>query len=95
MQENSQNFVVNLQSSMKTMHFGPIKIISNVEVKNRLNYQLVFQANLTTPDFNLSSEVIDFGRVMVGTLLIAKPGMENIREVPVNGAMCRNIVIPL
>jgi len=30
----------------------------------------------------LSSEVVDFGKVMVGTLSIAKIRMENIREVP-------------
>ena len=63
------------------MHFGPFRIEANVEVKNGLNYQLVFKANLTIPDFNLSSEVIDYGKVMVGTLSIAKLRIENIREV--------------
>lgn len=79
--DESQVFVVKFQSNKKTMHFGPIKIVSNVEVKNGLNYQLVFKANLTTPDFNLSSEVIDFGRVLVGTLSTAKLRIENTREV--------------
>ena len=74
-------FTVKFQSNKKTMHFGPIKIMTNIEVKNGLNYQLLFKANLTTPDFNLSSDVIDFGKVMVGTLSMAKLRIENIREV--------------
>ena len=81
LQADSQNFTIKFQSNKKTMHFGPIKIVTTVEVKNGLNYQLIFKANLTTPDFNLSSEIIDFGKVMVGTLSIAKLRIENIREV--------------
>jgi len=37
---------------------------------------------LTTPDFTMSSESIDFGKVMVGTVSIAKLRLENTREVP-------------
>ena len=75
-------YTVKFQSNKKTMHFGAFKYVTKVEVKNGLNYQIVFKANLTTPDFNLSSEVVDFGKVMVGTLSIAKIRMENTREVP-------------
>jgi Flagellar-associated PapD-like len=80
--DESRVFTVKFQSNKKTMHFGPIKIMTNIEVKNGLNYQLVFKANLTTPDFSMSSDVIDFGKVMVGTISIAKIRIENIREVP-------------
>lgn len=70
------------QSSKKTMPFGPIKTITNISVKGGLTYQIHFIANLTTPDFTMSSETIDFGKVLVGTLSIAKLRLENTHEVP-------------
>ena len=64
------------------MNFGAIKTSTMVQVKGGLNYQLLFKANLTIPDFSLSSEILDFGAVLVGTMSICKIRIENIRVVP-------------
>ena len=47
----SVNFNIKFQSNKKTMNFGPLKYTTDILVKNGLKYQLVFKANLTTPDF--------------------------------------------
>jgi len=77
----SQVIKINFQSSKKTMNFGPMKIVTNLVVKGGLCYHLAFLANLTTPDFSMSSESIDFGKVLIGTLCKAQIRLENLREV--------------
>lgn len=78
----SINFKVTFQSNKKTMQFGQTKTTTNLLVKNGLSYQVCFKSNLTIPDFILSSESIDFAKVLIGTLSIAKLRLENNREVP-------------
>lgn len=76
MPNNSQLFTV-VFTSRKQQRFGRTHFMIPIDVKNGPTYMIDFIANLTQPELSLSSDNLDFSRVLINTRKTVKLRIEN------------------
>lgn len=80
MPNHSQLFTV-VFTSRKNSKFGRTHFLVPIEVKNGPSYVIDFIANLTIPELTMSTDNLDFEKVLVNTRKTVKLRIENLKEV--------------
>ena len=71
-----------IKSGSSKAVYGEIKIPVEIDIRGGPKYRIEFKANLTIPELSISTDTVDFGRVLVGQRKIVKVRFENKKEVP-------------
>lgn len=69
-------------ATRKNAKFGKVKSIVPIDLKYGPSYSIEFVANLTIPELTMSTDNLDFLKVVVGTRRTIKIRLENHKEVP-------------
>ena len=80
MPATSQLFTVTF-TSRKNSKFGRVSFKIPIEIKNGPSYTIDFIANITVPELSMSTDNLDFERVLVNTRKTVKLRIENQKEV--------------
>lgn len=80
MPNNSQLFTVSF-TSRKNQKYGRTHFMIPIEIKNGPTYMIDFIANITIPELNMSTDNLDFEKVLINTRKTVKLRIENVKEV--------------
>lgn len=80
MPNTSQLFTV-VFTSRKQQKFGRTHFLIPIDIKNGPTYMIDFMANLTQPELNISTDNLDFEKVLINTRKTVKLRIENLKEV--------------
>jgi Abnormal spindle-like microcephaly-assoc'd, ASPM-SPD-2-Hydin len=69
-------------ATRKNAKFGKVKSVVPIDLKYGPSYAIEFVANLTIPELTMSTDNLDFQKVVVGTRKTIKIRLENHKEVP-------------
>jgi hydrocephalus-inducing protein len=68
-------------TTRKTSKYGRTRYQIPIDIKNGPTYTIDFVANLTIPELSMSTDTLDFDRVLINTRKTVKIRLENLREV--------------
>lgn len=68
-------------TTRKNSKYGRARYQVPIDIKNGPTYTIDFVANLTIPELSMSTDNLDFDRVLVNTRKTVKLRLENLREV--------------
>ena len=50
----------------ENVKIGPVEVVFPIDIKDGPSYKILIKANVVTPEVSISSEKLDFGRVLIG-----------------------------
>ena len=76
------NFKLTCLTEADHCRLGQVEALLTVQVKGGNSYSIVLRANVVTPEIELSSEKLDYGRIIVGQCKVLTVQLHNVRDVP-------------